>query len=170
MKRRCSDRRLDRLVSQALCALEDPAAGFVFDDFDLRYCEAERKREADAARWFYRDKTSFETKYEADCGRDGDDPVWVSDGGQGVSTSVGIVSATVDGDENLPRWLVLWRRKRLELTPKRRAVLDALAVDWRTRPAAKIAHVSRPTVDLAKKIFKVHFAQCFQVWKRDFAF
>ena len=168
--KRCSDKRLKSLIRKALLAIEDPEKNILLDDFDLRYREQEAKREADAARWFYRDKTSFETKYEADCGRDGDDPVWVSDGGQGVSTSVGIVSATVDGDENLPRWLVLWRRKRLELTPKRRAVLDALAVDWRTANAAQIAHVSRPTVDFAKKIFKVHFAQCFQAWKRDFAF
>ena len=30
---------------EALYALEDPAAGFVFDDFDRRYCEAERNRD-----------------------------------------------------------------------------------------------------------------------------
>ena len=99
MKRRCSDRRLARLVSQALYALEDPAAGFVFDDFDRRYCDAARKREADAARWFYRDKTSFETKYEADCARDGEEPAWVSDCGRGAETSVGIVARALDGDE-----------------------------------------------------------------------
>lgn len=168
--KRCSDKRLARLVSHALYALEDPAAGFVFDDFDRRYCEAERKREADAARWFYRDKTSFETKYAEDCDKDGKEPAWVSDRGRGKHVLDSIVSATVDGEGRLPLWLVLWRQKRLELTPKRRAVLDALAVDWRTRPAAKIAGVSRPTVELAKKIFKTHFTQCFQAWKRDFAF
>ena len=47
---RCSDRRLLQLVKKALYALEDPAAGFVFDDFDLRYREAERKREAERRR------------------------------------------------------------------------------------------------------------------------
>ena len=169
MKRPSSDKRLAQLVSQALCALEAPAAGFVFDDFDRRYCEAERKREADAARWFYRDKTSFETKYEADCARDGEEPAWVSDCGRGAHELESVVSAAVDGDENLPRWLVLWRQKRLELTPKRRAVLDALAVDWRTRPAARLAGTDHKTVALCKKIFKMHFAQCFRAWKRDFA-
>ena len=102
MKRRCSDKRLMQLIRKALYALEDPAAGFVFDDFDLRYRERERKR--------------------------------------------------------------------LELPPKRRAILDALAIDWRSRPAAQIAGVDHKTVDQAKKIFKTHFAQCFQAWKRDFAF
>lgn len=53
--RRCSDKRLLELVTKALYALEDPAAGFVFDDFDLRYRERERKREADAARHYYRE-------------------------------------------------------------------------------------------------------------------
>ena len=78
--------------------------------------------------------------------------------------------AMYDAIEVVPLWLRLWRRKRLELSPKRRAVLDALAVDWRTACAAKIAATSRPTVDLCKKIFKTHFAQCYQAWERDFAF
>ena len=52
MKRRCSDKRLMSLIRKALYALEDPAAVFVFDDFDLRYRERERKRETAAARWF----------------------------------------------------------------------------------------------------------------------
>ena len=60
---------------------------------------AKRKREADAARWFYRDKTSFETKYEADCAKDGEEPAWVSDCGRGAETSVGIVARALDGDE-----------------------------------------------------------------------
>ena len=171
MKRRCSDKRLMSLIRKALYALEDPAAGFVFDDFDLRYRERERKRETAAARWFYRDKTSFETKYEADCGRDlCNEPSWVSDGGRGRYELETIVTATIDGDEDLPLWHLLWHRKRLELPSKRRAILDALAIDWRSRPAAQIAGVDHKTVDQAKKIFKTHFAQCFQAWKRDFAF
>ena len=100
MKRRCSDKRLMSLIRKALYALEDPAAGFVFDDFDLRYRERERKRETAAARWFYRDKTPFETKYGEDCGADGNEPAWVSDGGQGAETSIGIVSYALHGDED----------------------------------------------------------------------
>ena len=68
-----------------------------------------------------------------------------------------------------PLWRRLWRRRRLELKPRHRAVLDALAIDWRSRPAAKIAGVSQPTVDALKKIFKRHFAQCWQAYERDFA-
>ena len=83
--RRCSDKRLLELVTKALYALEDPAAGFVFDDFDLRYRERERKREADAARHYYRDKLSFETKYADDCEKSGAEPAWVSDGGRGAA-------------------------------------------------------------------------------------
>ena len=52
----------------------------------------------------------------------------------------------------------------------RRAVHDPLAGDGRSRPAAKLADVSQPTVDLCKKIFKTHFAQCHTAWKRDFVF
>ena len=99
--RRCSDRRLLQLVKKALYALEDPAAGFVFDDFDLRYREKEQKREKDAAHWFYRDKLSFETKYGEDCGGDPrNEPAWVSDGGQGRAAQQGVVSYDLDGDED----------------------------------------------------------------------
>ena len=168
--KRCSDKRLKRLVRMALLAIEDPDKGIVFDDFDLRYREAERKREADAARWFYRDKTSFETKYDEDCGEEGNnEPSWVSDEGRGSYEHYEVLAAVFDRQRN-PSWLVFWRRKRLELSRKRRAVHDALAVDWRTACAAKIAAVSRPTVDLCKKIFKTHFAQCHTAWKRDFVF
>ena len=169
--RRCSDKRLAQLVRQALLALEDPAGGMLLDDFDLRYRERERKREQDDARWFYRDKTPFETKYDEDCGRDPcNEPAWVSDLGRGAAAHYTVLEAVLDPPRKEPLWLRLWRRKRLELSPKRRAVLDALAVDWRSRPAARMAGVSQPTVDLCKKIFKMHFAQCYQAWKRDFAF
>ena len=142
MKRPCSDKRLARLVRQALYALEDPAAGFVFDDFDRRYCEQERKREADAARWFYRDKTPFETKYEADCGRDGEEPAWVSDGGQGVSTSVGIVSATVDGDETC------------EDDPRRRNGLTQTRAERRAAALKRVRRRAPHALETLKLIFK----------------
>ena len=100
MRHRCSDKRLKRLVRKALLAIEDPDKGIVFDDFDLRYREQEAKREADAARWFYRDKTPFETKYGEDCGPGGEEPAWTSDGGQGAETSIGIVSYALHGDED----------------------------------------------------------------------
>lgn len=148
-----------------------PSAGSAFDDFGRRYREAEYRREADSARWFYHDKTPFETKYDEDCGMgDCEEPAWVSDHGRGAAVSREIVERDIDGDRSGHAWLVLWRRKRRELSKKQRAVLDALAVDWRTQTAAKIAGVSRPMVDKCKKNFKVHFAQCFQAWKRDFAF
>ena len=72
--------------------------------------------------------------------------------------------------EERPLWMKLWVRARLALKPRQRAVLDALLIDWRSRPAAKRAGVSQPTVDVYKKNFKTHFAQCYQAWKRDFAF
>ena len=100
MKRRCSDRRLERLVRKALLAIEDPARGIVFDDFDIRYREKERKREMDAAHWFYRDKTSFETKYAADCGNDPcNEPAWVTDGGRGKAALEAVVSYDLDGED-----------------------------------------------------------------------
>ena len=164
---KCSDRRLERLVKEALYALEDPAAGFVFDDFDLRYRESERLREKKSAEWFYRDKTPFETKYDEDCNRnDCLEPAWVSDGGRGAFETETIVSYLLDGEEDR-FWLRLWRQRRLKLKSRHRAIHDALAVDWRTAVAARIAGSSRPTVDLCKKIFKVHFAQCLQAWARD---
>ena len=168
MKRRCSDGCLWRLVKELLIALEDPAIGFVFDDFDLRYREDERIREKNSSEWFYHDKTPFETKYELDCGADGE-PAWVSDGGCGAATLREESAFDLDGPEE-PQWLVLWRRQRRLLTKRQRAVLDALAIDWRNYPAARIAGVDHKTVDSCKKFFKVHFAQCFQAWDEDFAF
>ena len=94
-----SDKRLKRLVRQALLAIENPEKNILLDDFDLRYREREAKREADSARHYYRDKTPFETKYGEDCGADGNEPAWVSDRGQGAETSVGIVSYALHGDE-----------------------------------------------------------------------
>ena len=130
-----SDKRLKRLVRQALLAIEDPAKDIVFDDFDLRYREQDRKREADSARHYYRDKTPFETKYGADGGADGEEPAWTSDGGQGAETSVGIVSYALHGDENReddaskPSGLTSdWnRRRKSALERVRRRLPHALA-------------------------------------------
>ena len=80
-----NDKRLERLVKKALLALEDPSAGFVFDDFDLRYREQEAKRERKSAEWFYRNKLSFDAKYDEDCGGDPcNEPGWVTDNGHGA--------------------------------------------------------------------------------------
>ena len=98
--KRCSDKRLKSLIRKALLAIEDPEKNILLDDFDLRYREREAKREADSARHYYRDKTPFETKYGEDCGVDGNEPAWTSDGGQGAETSVGIVSYALHGDED----------------------------------------------------------------------
>ena len=67
-----------------------------------------------------------------------------------------------------PLWLRLWRKARLDLKPRQRAVLDALMVDWRSVAAAKIARCSTRTVDRAKTFFKMHFAQCWRAYERDF--
>ena len=171
MRRRCSDGRLRRLVGDALIALEDPAGGFVFDDYDLRHRERERIREKKSSEWFYHDKTPFETKYESDCGANGGcDPAWASDGGRGAAALLEEVAYDLDDPGEEPLWLVLWRRRRRLLTKKQRAVLDALAIDWRNYPAARIAGVDHKTVDCCKKFFKVHFAQCFRAWDEDSAF
>ena len=99
--KRCSDKRLMRLVRKALHAIEDPAKGIVFDDFDLRYREREHVRELKSAEWFYRDKLSFETKYAADCGDDPcNEPAWVTDRGQGAAALRSLVSFDLDGDED----------------------------------------------------------------------
>ena len=99
--KRGSDKRRMRLVRKALHAIEDPAKGIVFDDFDLRYREREHVRELKSAEWFYRDKLSFETKYAADCGDDPcNEPAWVTDRGQGAATLRSLVSFDLDGDEN----------------------------------------------------------------------
>ena len=138
--RRCSDKRLAQLVRQALLALEDPAGGMLLDDFDLRYRERERKREQDDARWFYRDKTPFETKYDEDCGRDPcNEPAWVSDLGRGAAASAGIVSYALDGDED-----------RTD-DPKRRS---GLSVTWSMKREAALRRVRR-NLPHALKTFKL---------------
>jgi len=70
--------------------------------------------------------------------------------------------------EPKPLWRTLWQRARAGLPPTGRRVLDALLIDWRSRPAARIAGVSQPTVDRWKKLFQKNFAQCYQAYKRDF--
>ena len=64
------------------------------------------------------------------------------------------------------RWIIDELKHKLAY---RRGVHLTGAVDWRSRPAARIAEVSQPTVDASKKIFKTHFAQCHTAWKRRFA-
>ena len=71
--------------------------------------------------------------------------------------------------EVVPLWLRLWRLAAAKLPPKGRAVLNALSVDWRNRPAGKMAGVDHKTVGCWKTKFKVHFAQCWRAYERDFA-
>jgi len=60
-----------------------------------------------------------------------------------------------------PLWRTLWTRERKALTPKHRAVLDALLLDMRPRVAARIAGVGKDTVyDCFRRIFPQHFAAC----------
>ena len=70
--------------------------------------------------------------------------------------------------EERPLWMKLWVRAYAQLPENGKKVLNALKRDWRTATAAKIAGVSRPTVDHWKKLFKKFFAQCYQAWERDF--
>jgi len=72
--------------------------------------------------------------------------------------------------EEVPRWKKLWQRSRKRLTRKQKRILDALLIDFRTTKAADLAKVERSAVLRFKKtFFKVHFAQCYQAWKRDFS-
>ena len=73
-----------------------------------------------------------------------------------------------DSVEVIPLWLRLWRLGAAKLPRKGRAVLYALIVDWRNRPAGKIAGVDHKTVESWKIKFKVHFAQCWRAYERDF--
>ena len=70
--------------------------------------------------------------------------------------------------EDRPLWQTLWGQTVRRLPPTGKRVLYALMCDWRTASAAKVAGVSRPTVDHWKIFFKIHFTQCFRAWKRDF--
>ena len=92
-----------------------------------------------------------------------------SDCGAGAERLRNEVEVEVDGEMSMPFWLRLWRSRRLALNPRRRAILDALAVDWRTANAARLTGENRKFVTRSKKIFKTHFAQCWQAWKRNFA-
>ena len=77
-------------------------------------------------------------------------------------------AAMYDGIEVVPLWLRLWRLAAARLPPKGRAVLGALMVDWRNRPAGKIAGVDHKTVGSWKIKLKTHFAQCWRAYERDF--
>ena len=78
-------------------------------------------------------------------------------------------AAMYDEIEVVPLWLRLWRLSAAKLPRKGRAVLVALTVDWRTMPASRMAGVSRNCVDRWKTKFKMHFAQCWRAYERDFA-
>ena len=71
--------------------------------------------------------------------------------------------------ERKPLWKKLWVIGVKKLKPNGRRVLSALMKDWRTTSAAKIAGVSRNCVDRWRTKFKMHFAQCWRAYKRDFA-
>ena len=73
-----------------------------------------------------------------------------------------------DSVEVIPLWLRLWRLSAAKLPRKGRAVLYALIVDWRNRPAGKIAGVDHKTVGCWKTKLKMHFAQCWRAYERDF--
>ena len=77
-------------------------------------------------------------------------------------------AAMYDKIEVVPLWLRLWRLAAAKLPPKGRAVLGALLVDWRNRPAGKIAGVDHKTVGNWKIKLKTHFAQCWRAYERDF--
>ena len=77
-------------------------------------------------------------------------------------------AAMYDEIEVVPLWLRLWRLSAAKLPRKGRAVLYALTVDWRNRPAGKIAGVDHKTVRCWKTKFKTHFAQCWRAYERDF--
>ena len=77
-------------------------------------------------------------------------------------------AAMYDRVEVIPLWLRLWRLSAAKLPRKGRMVLYALMVDWRNRPAGKIAGVDHKTVESWKIKFKVHFAQCWRAYERDF--
>ena len=77
-------------------------------------------------------------------------------------------AAMYDKIEVIPLWLRLWRLAAAKLPPKGRAVLGALLVDWRNRPAGKIAGVDHKTVGNWKIKLKTHFAQCWRAYERDF--
>ena len=77
-------------------------------------------------------------------------------------------AAMYDEIEVVPLWLRLWRLSAAKLPRKGRAVLSALMVDWRNRPAGKIAGVDHKTVESWKTKFKVHFDQCWRAYERDF--
>ena len=95
----------------------------------------------------------------------------LSGGGRGLEasdrgTSAAEIYRTL---EPTPLWMILWKRSAAKLPPTGKKVLAALTEDWRSRPAARIAGVDHKTVDVWKKIFKVHFAQCFRAYKLNLA-
>jgi len=69
-----------------------------------------------------------------------------------------------------PLWRKMWNRRRLELKPRHRAVLDALMLDMRPQIAARLSRTSKYLVyECLQKIFKKHFAQCYQAYHQHLA-
>jgi len=122
----------------------------------------ELKREYDRNRHFFkeglgRDWVSYDALIEENQEPDSE-PSWVSDGGAGVKRMLNTIEPP---KEVPPTWLRLYREVYSQLPPTGQRVLNALEQDWRTRPAARIAGVSQPTVDKWKRRFRQLLAASF---------
>lgn len=72
---------LKQLTQKLMEALEDPAHGFVFDDFDQRYTQKRERVEQIEAERFWSNKVSFAFDSDDSDDEKGD---WLEDGGEGV--------------------------------------------------------------------------------------
>ena len=127
--------KLCKLLVKAVEWRPEPGGdtGVIFEHTVNRYFEKVRKSEQNSAEWYYRNKTSFETKYDEDCGDEGnDEPAWVSDDGRGACEHYTILGDILDRPRD-PLWRKLWQRKRLALSPKRRAGTEVMRAMSRVR-------------------------------------
>ncbi len=89
----------------------------------------------------------------------------LGDGGASVESLVSRIDGGGGSADN-GRWRIELERVVASLKGTDRAIWFALLADWRTAPAAKIAHTNRPHVDRLKKTLRQKLDVAHRLWKR----
>lgn len=90
-----------------------------------------------------------------------------SDKGAGVEAIVNHLDHGLEQSAN-SEWRKLFAEAFNSLDNKAKTIVIALAKDWRTAVAARLANTNRPHVDRVKKVLRNKFAAAHEAWKHRF--
>ena len=90
-----------------------------------------------------------------------------SDNGAGAEAIVANLDRGSEPSDN-GEWRRLFAKAFATLDDTAKAITLALAKDWRTAVAARMANTNRPHVDRVKKLLRVKLAAAHEAWKHRF--